>query len=85
MAKELTGLTWKPAAEVLTIKHGVTRYAITLVCVEATRAGGEFAPGVLRRGEVGDAARNWRDYPVSSPQRKLMTELANPNRQRRLF
>ena len=67
-----------------TIKHGVTRYAITLVCVEATRKSGTFAPGAY-------AAAKWvtpaelAEYPVSAPQRKLMTALADPNRQGRLF
>jgi A/G-specific adenine glycosylase len=86
VAKELTGLDVEVGAEVLTIKHGVTRYAITLVCIEAevSRTGGEFVPGAY-------AAAKWltpaelAEYPVSSPQRKLMTALVNTNRQRRLF
>ena len=84
VAKELTGLDVEVGTEVMTIKHGVTRYAITLVCVEAERTGGKFARGAY-------AAAKWvtpaelADYPVSSPQRKLMTALADPNRQGRLF
>jgi A/G-specific adenine glycosylase len=84
VVKELTGFRVEPGAEVMTIRHGVTRYAITLVCVEAQRTGGKFV-----RGAYGDA--RWvapaelAAYPVSSPQRKLMTELAAPNRQGRLF
>lgn len=84
VAKELTGFDIEPGAEVLTVRHGVTRYAITLVCVEAGRAGGTFAPGAY-------AAAKWlvpaelAAYPVSAPQRKLMTALADPNRQPRLF
>jgi A/G-specific adenine glycosylase len=84
VAKELTDLDVEVGAELLTIKHGVTRYAITLVCVEASPTGGAFAPGAY-------AAAKWlapaelAEYPVSAPQRKLMTELANANRQPRLF
>jgi A/G-specific adenine glycosylase len=83
VVKELTGFDADPGAELLTIRHGVTRYAITLVCVEADLRGGTFAPGAY-------AAARWvrpselTDYPTSSPQRKLMTALAAP-RQKRLF
>ena len=84
IARELTGLEIAPGAEVITIRHGVTRFAITLVCLEADYRGGSFAPGFY-------AAAKWlwprelTDYPVSSPQRKLMTELAKTTRQKRLF
>ncbi len=84
VAKELTGFAVEPGAEVMTVKHGVTRYAITLVCVEAALAGGAFERGAY-------SAAKWvlpaelTDYPVSAPQRKLMTALADPNRQPRLF
>jgi A/G-specific adenine glycosylase len=84
LAEELTGFRVEPGAEVMTIKHTVTRYAITLVCVEAERTGGKFVRSAY-------AAAKWvaptelAAYPVSSPQRKLMTALADPNRQGRLF
>jgi A/G-specific adenine glycosylase len=84
VAKELTSIDVEAGAEVLTIKHGVTRYAITLVCVEAVRAAGAFVPGTYARGEWLTPAE-LAEYPVSSPQRKLMTALAAPNRQGRLF
>lgn len=84
LVRELTGVEIEAGAEILTIKHGVTRYAITLVCVDARLLGGAFAAGHY-------AAAKWvappelGDYPVSSPQRKLMTALTGPNRQPRLF
>lgn len=84
VAKELTGLVTEPGAELVTIKHGVTRFAITLVCVEAEVRSGKYASDFYAEAKwlpVGELA----DYPVSSPQRKLMTALADPNRQRRLF
>ena len=84
VAKELAGFDVEAGAEVLTIKHGVTRYAITLVCVEATRSGGAFVPGAYSRAEW-VTPTELTEYPVSSPQRKLMTALTAPNRQGRLF
>jgi A/G-specific adenine glycosylase len=84
VAKELTGLVVKPGADVMTIRHGVTRFRITLACVEATVRRGEFAAGAYAEGKWVKPA-DLANYPVSSPQRKLMTELAEPNRQKRLF
>ena len=75
VVKELTGFDVTAGAELLTIRHGVTRYAITLACVEAALTGGAFAAGAY-------AAAAWvplaalAAYPVSAPQRKLMTALA---------
>jgi A/G-specific adenine glycosylase len=75
IAKELTGLDVEPAGEVLTIRHAVTRYRIALVCLEARLRGGQFKPGFY-------AASEWLSpvelskHPVSSPQRKLILELA---------
>jgi A/G-specific adenine glycosylase len=84
IAKELTGLDVTAGPHLTTIKHGVTRFAITLVCVEVARRGGRFAPGFYAEGRWVTPAE-LADYPVSSPQRKLMTTLTDPNRQRRLF
>ena len=84
VAKELTGLDVEPGADVMTIRHGVTRYRITLACVEAAVRRGAFAPGFYAEAKWVKLA-DLTHYPVSSPQRKLMTELAKPNRQKRLF
>lgn len=84
VAKELTGLDVEPGAELLTVKHGVTRFRITLACVEATRRGGSFAPGFYAEARWVTPAE-LANFPVSSPQRKLMTALATPTRQPRLF
>jgi A/G-specific adenine glycosylase len=84
VAKELTGFDVDVGAEVMTIKHGVTRYAITLACVEAARAGGAFVPGAYAEARWVTAAE-LAAFPVSAPQRKLMTALAHPSRQPRLF
>jgi len=83
IAKDLTGIAVEPGDEVLTVKHAVTRFAITLVCVEAKRKKGNFATGFYQ-------AAKWvtqdelTAYPVSAPQRRLMNALAKPTRRRRL-
>ena len=74
IAKELTGLTVAPGAEVMTIRHAVTRYAITMVCVDAKRIAGRFSSKLYAEGrwlKIEELA----DYPVSSPQRKLMRNI----------
>jgi A/G-specific adenine glycosylase len=76
VARTLTGLEIERCAEFLTVRHGVTRYRITLNCIEARRRGGSFITGNyvaakwLRPDEL-------NEFPVSSPQRKLMRALAN--------
>ena len=85
IAEELTGLEVAPGAEVMTIKHAVTRYAITLVCVAATVRGGAFSPGAYTEARWAPPSELGH-FPVSSPQRKLMTQIANPGpQQRHLF
>lgn len=79
VAKEFTGLTVEPGREVLTIRHGVTRYRITLVCVEAESVKGRFKSKFYAEAKWLNVSE-LSDYPVSSPQRKLMTELADTNR-----
>jgi A/G-specific adenine glycosylase len=80
VARELTGLDVETGERLLTIRHAVTRYRIALVCVEATPLGGRFKPGFY-------SACEWltpdqlAKHPVSSPQRKLMTELMTLYRQ----
>jgi A/G-specific adenine glycosylase len=83
VAKECTGLDVESGEHVLTIRHPVTRYRITMVCMEAMLRGGAFTPGFY-------CDCDWltpdqlTKYPVSSPQRKLMSELLKP-RGRKLF
>jgi A/G-specific adenine glycosylase len=84
VALELTGLQVEPGAELLTIRHGVTRFRITLSCFEAGYRAGDFASSFY-------VAARWLEpadlltYPISSPQRRLAAALQAPNRQRRLF
>src|SRR5581483_11169582 len=42
LAHALTGLDVALGPELLTLRHGITRYRITMACFEADRAAGEF-------------------------------------------
>ncbi len=81
---ELTGLHAKVGSELLTIRHTITRYRITLTCFEAEFAGGEFQSRFYAEGRW-LALADLVAYPVSSPQRRLARFLLSPSRQRRLF
>jgi len=84
VVKELAGLAVEIGTEVMTLRHGVTRFDISLTCFEATRVGGEFASAFYTAGEWLTLAE-CADRPASTPQRRLLAELAKPNRARRLF
>ncbi|HEX4588809.1 MAG TPA: NUDIX domain-containing protein, partial [Gemmataceae bacterium] len=84
LAGPLTGLDLTIGPELLTVRHGVTRFRITLVCLEAGSRGGRF------RSQFYSTARWLRpaelaEYPVSTPQRQLTRAVATTTRQRRLF
>src|SRR5262249_25168644 len=69
-----TRITAEPERELLTLVHGVTRFRITLTCVEARYRAGTFRSPFYRRGcwvLLGALA----DYPVSSPQRRIAQAL----------
>jgi A/G-specific adenine glycosylase len=84
LARELTGLEVTLGPELLTLRHGVTRYRITMACFEAEQTGGEFRSDFYRRGLWVPPAR-LAEYPVSAPQRRLTEALIAPGRQRTLF
>lgn len=84
VARELTGVRVTAGPELATVKHGVTRWNITLTVLEAGRTGGEFVPGEYAAGEWLTPA-GWAALPVSAPQRRLADTLAKPAAQRRLF
>ncbi len=81
--KELTGFTAEIGCELTTVKHGVTRYRIVMVCLEARYSSGEFRSTFYVAGEWVDPNDLGR-YPLSSPQRKLAKLLEGPQ-QGRLF
>ena len=80
---ELTGVRAELGELFLTVKHGVTRFRISLVCFEARFRGGRFASSFYRQGRWLEPAQ-LKDYPVSAPQRRLAQALVS-SRQRQLF
>ena len=80
IARELTGMEIMVGSELTTIKHTVTRYSITLVCVEASYRSGELGPGFYTEARWVEPSE-LGGFPVSSPQRKLMTRIASSQRQ----
>jgi A/G-specific adenine glycosylase len=83
LARE-SGLHVTLGAELLTLRHGVTRFRISMVCFEAAYVGGEFRSDFYPRGSWVAPAR-LAEYPVSAPQRRLAKALLAPGRQRTLF
>ena len=81
---QLAGLDARLGSELVTIRHGVTRYRITLTCFEAEHTGGEFRSSFYVEGRW-LARADLAAYPVSSPQRRLARFLVSPSRQSRLF
>ncbi|MFO0879234.1 MAG: A/G-specific adenine glycosylase [Gemmataceae bacterium] len=83
LARESCGLTITPGAELGTIRHGITRYSITLTCLEACWSAGDVVnPFHAEARWVGPDELG--QFPVSSPQRRL-ARLINAERQLRLF
>jgi len=83
LARE-AGLVVALGSELLTLRHGVTRFRITLACFEAEHTGGEFRSDFYRQG-LWVAPERLAEFPVSAPQRRLAQALVKPERQRRLF
>jgi A/G-specific adenine glycosylase len=83
LLREQAGLTVRPGPELLTVRHGVTRFRITLVCLEARYQSGRFRSTFYREhGWLSPAGL--AEYPVSTPQRRLTRALLC-ERQRQLF
>jgi A/G-specific adenine glycosylase len=80
----LTGIEAELGSELLTVRHGVTRFRITLVALEAAYRRGRFASPFYARGAWLRPAE-LSAYPVSTPQRQLARAVAAATRQRRLF
>jgi A/G-specific adenine glycosylase len=62
--------------ELTTLRHGITRYRITLKCFDAEFASGRFRSSFYVRGRWLKPAE-LANYPVSAPQRRLVKTLAN--------
>ena len=74
IALELTGLDIELGHTIMTIKHGVTHYAITMVCLRTRRIGGRLHSTFYEELRW-LTPKKLADYPVSSPQRKLIEAL----------
>jgi A/G-specific adenine glycosylase len=83
LARDL-GLDVALGQELLTLRHGVTRFRITMACFEADYVRGRFRSDFYRRGSWVAPGR-LAEYPVSAPQRRLGQALLAPDRQRSLF
>jgi A/G-specific adenine glycosylase len=70
----LTGIHGIVERELLTLRHAVTRYRITLVSFKAKYQSGEFFSSFYTRGRWVEP-RRLKDYPVSAPQRRLAAAL----------
>jgi A/G-specific adenine glycosylase len=81
---ELTGMKAELGSELLTLRHGITRFRITMVCLEATYVSGLYRSPFYRHGEWVHPEQ-LVSFPVSAPQRRLARELTKPDRQGRLF
>ncbi|HXG11481.1 MAG TPA: A/G-specific adenine glycosylase [Gemmataceae bacterium] len=84
LLRELTDIRAEVGPELATIRHGITRYRITLVCFEARYRAGDFCSAFYVEGRW-VRPEELAVYPVSVPQRRLTRALLAPDRQRRLF
>lgn len=80
----MTGLHAERGPELLTVRHGVTRFRITMVCFEAAHRGGRFRSAFYPQARWVPPAEV-ATFPISSPQRRLVETLTDPQRQRQLF
>jgi A/G-specific adenine glycosylase len=79
-----TGFRGELRGELLTVRHGVTRFRIRLVCFEAEHAGGRFRSRFYSQAQW-IAPGELSAWPFSVPQRRIARALLQPVRQRRLF
>jgi A/G-specific adenine glycosylase len=84
LVPELTGLSVRLGTELETVRHGITRYQITLVCFEAAYHSGDFQSSFYSQARW-ISPQELATYPVSSPQRRLAGSLTAVGRQRKLF
>jgi A/G-specific adenine glycosylase len=80
---QLTGLTARLGAELTTLTHAVTRFRITLVCLEAVYRAGRFRSEHYQQGRWLEPAQ-LAQLPLSAPQRRLARLLVTTT-QPRLF
>ncbi|MFO0804218.1 MAG: A/G-specific adenine glycosylase [Gemmataceae bacterium] len=84
IAESLTGLRVELGQELTIVRHTVTHHAITMACFEANRRSGRFRGRFHAEGRW-LAPEELTNYPTSTPQRKLVEFIRNPNRPRNMF
>jgi A/G-specific adenine glycosylase len=84
LAAELTGMQVELGPELMTLRHAITRYRVVLSCFEANCLGGEFRSEFYVQG-LWLAPEELGSRPLSAPQRRLITALTKPGRQRRMY
>jgi A/G-specific adenine glycosylase len=84
IAAQMAGVDARLGTELLTFTHGITRFRITLHCYELEHISGELHSSFYAQGRW-LTPPELADWPVSSPQRRLASAVAEPDRQRRLF
>lgn len=70
IAATLAGIQADVGGELLTVRHGVTRFQITLVALAVRHRSGDYSSGFYQQGRWLHP-EELRAYPVSSAQRKL--------------
>ena len=78
------GIKAKLGKELLTIRHSVTRFRITMVCLEAIYRARTLDSSYYRESRWLEPVE-LHNYPVSTPQRRLAEELSKTTRPLRLF
>ena len=71
------GLKAQPRRELLTVRYNVTRFRMTMICLDAIARTKAFRTGYYEEGRWLLLAE-LNEYPVSSPQRKLAAVLRKP-------
>jgi A/G-specific adenine glycosylase len=71
------GLTAQPGPELMTLRYGVTRFRMTMVCLEAAARTKAFRSAYYEEGRWLKPAE-LAAFPVSSAQRKLAAALQKP-------
>jgi A/G-specific adenine glycosylase len=85
VAAERLGLGVAAGVETVAVRHGVTRFDITVSAVEADRAPNQKVRLAYYTAWRWADRQSASDYPMSTSMRKLCDELTNPGRQKRLF
>lgn len=72
----LTDLRATAGAELLTLKHSVTRFRVTMTCIRMRYRSGRFRSDFFQQGRWLKPVE-LLDYPVAAPQRRLTQVLLN--------